>query len=115
LSAKLLACSSDASSLTASVVAIVAALLLSMGGAESASSSRPSRSCDSNVGGDDGVAWLLARALRGDKRDERVGSVACVSNVIAWDKVSPLRWRLDDEEAAGAARLLPLFGGIIGD
>jgi hypothetical protein len=62
------------------------------------------------------MAWLLARALRGDERDKcvgSVGSVTCLSTVMAWDEVLPLCWRLDDKEAAAAARLLPLFSGMM--
>jgi hypothetical protein len=62
------------------------------------------------------VDALTAPTSNSDERSKcvgSVGSVACVSTVMTWDKVSPLRWRLDGEEAAAAARLLPLFGGIV--
>lgn len=81
----LLNSSSVALSVT-SVVATVAALLPSAGGREISSSSRDSRSSDSNVGGS--TAWLAARALRGSRRN--VSGDCELSTSMAWLAVLPL-------------------------
>ena len=114
-SAKLLGKRLPASASITSVIAAVAASL-SSSGIRIASSSCASRKRSSNV--DDNaswVAWLSARALRGD---ERVGSDMCVSltsiGCVAVPLLLPRRRFEEDVAAVPAGRFVGGFGALGG-